>query len=138
MSNNKEKLDKCIRDLKLILETEQTLSKLEILKSNCNVDTLLEYALTMGIIKDLEDTFYIVNKMPEISEKLSACIRKSPKKEMLLGIINTNTNNSSNPDEYRYSGTYNSWSEVPGYNTEWNDRCRPSGVTIRGSSNCRC
>ena len=38
----------------------------------------------------------------------------------------------------RYAGTYGSLREVPGYGTEWNERCIPSGVVISGGRNARC
>jgi len=132
-----ENLEKCIRDLQKILEAEKLMSCLEQMNAkDSNIKQYLDYILKNNIVKNLEDVFYIVSKVPNISKQFSECIEKSEKRGNLVKlepkVIVEYTNRSP-------SGSYNSLSEVPGFGTEWNERCIPDGVSIRGrGNNSRC
>lgn len=155
MAINTDKLDKCIRDLRKIMEAERALQSLEIIRNTqTNITKFIEYALSVGLISTLEEVFYLVQQIPEISDTLAQCIRKSEERAKLVDVkpkTNTVTEyvyvdssprgsaRDAGPNApYQYNGKgYNSIKEIPGYGTEWNDRCVPDGVN-RNSSNGRC
>lgn len=132
-----ENLEKCIRDLQKIVEAEKLMSGLEQMNAkDSNVKQYLDYILRNRIVKNMEDVFYIVIKMPEISKQLAECIEKSERRGNLVKLKENIVIQSS---RCQYSGTYNSLKDVPGYGTEWNERCVPDGVSIKGyGSNSRC
>lgn len=131
-----EKLDICIEDLQKICKAQTLLKDVKNSNPVDNVEPYLKYILENRVVKDLEDVFYIVTTYPDIAERMSNAIKKYG----LDGLKDKSSSSSnSNSDYYRYSGTYDDIRDVPGYGTEWNDRCIPDGVSIRGRDrNERC
>jgi hypothetical protein len=152
MGINDTKLQRCIRDLTKIVEAQKSFNNLEVLKDarNDNLERFIDYAISNHIIDSLEDVFEVVRCIPSLNSTMSKCVQNSRlmKKQVIKddydnsGCYRCVVSNNSSPNprcEQSYSGTYNSLSEVPGYGTEWNERCVPDGVTIRGcNSRCPC
>ena len=140
---NKEKLDSLIRDIKKVKEAEKALQGLEIAGSVIsNIDKVIDYALNTRIISTLEDIVYIVQIYPEIADALvkrvyldnnRGDVVKAPEK------IRTEVKYESSINApYQYNGRgYKSLKDVPGYGTEWNDRCVRDEV-YRDRNNQRC
>ena len=127
MKNNMENL---INDLKTAIEIEHKIVNLKTLKMESPVEKLIETAIDYRTIKTTSDLFNVVKQFPEFEERIISIYDKILEKKQ------------KERDEYykkeiirtsKYSGTYDNYSDAPGYGTEWNERCIPDGVYIRNA-----
>lgn len=131
----REELTKLLEDIKKVKQASELLSSVSTTKMGVEVGNLVDYALTHNIIKGTDDIVTLSIENPELKDIFTKSydnyISSKIKKE------SDYRRKAEEKYEYRYAGTYNSLSEVPGYGTEWNERCTPAGVVIRGV-NTRC
>lgn len=128
------KLDKNVQDLKKIVDAEKLIGKLEFMQEESHVERYLNYILDNEIVSSLEEVFYLVQKVPEVSEPMANCLRIN---KMRGKLVHLSVNIKTSCDRDDVSGIYKDLRDVPGYGTEWNERCIPEGVIIR-HSNDRC
>lgn len=131
---NTEKLDKCIKDISKINEAQKLLEEITYNINSNNLNNYLSYVIKNKVVCTLGEVFYIVTKIPEISEAMEKVISIHG-----LNGVNKVTETILQDREPSYpSGNYNSLSDVPGYGTDWNERCVPKGVSINNRRNERC
>lgn len=119
-----------IEDCKRLLKMQESLDCIETTKLKNPLDELLEYGIKYDIIENAHDLVKFSIQVPPLAEKMSELYDDNINKK------NRKAKRQRN-EEYKYAGTYDKLSDVPGYGTEWNSRCIPSGVVIR-NKNGRC
>lgn len=131
----REELEKLASDINKVISAEKILSGLETIKAPQQLEVLIEYAIEHNIIKNTYDVLEVATKCPDVKEvlaqKYDCCINKR------MESLKDQRKEAERRYEYRYAGTYEKLSDVPGYGTEWNNRCIPAGVVI-GNGNERC
>lgn len=135
--DKKQQLEMFVRDIKKVHEAEQVLKGLEIMgKIASNTENVINYALSKKIISSLEDVIYVIKQAPEIEDILVKSIYAFKDRGDLVK-AEPHVEYRSAP--YQYNGTgYNRLQDVPGYGTQWNERCVPDGVNIKNSGYERC
>lgn len=126
----REELKKLSEDIKKVQKAESILSTIATLSIDSEMEKLINYALDRNIIKGTMDVVDLCADNPEAQKTITKAYDKYMKEK-------TEREKESYNYSRRYAGTYDSLSEVPGYGTEWNSRCIPDGVIIRGA-NKRC
>lgn len=126
----RDELAKLSSDIKKVQQAESILATVHTRREESELEKLIRYALHCNIIKSTLDLILVCNENPE-SQAQIADIYDAYMKEQKEAA------EKAVRESRRYAGTYNSLSEVPGYGTEWNSRCVPDGVIIRGR-NGRC
>ena len=129
--DRKEKqLELLIKDLKIAYAMENTVEQIKTVKIKSPVDELLEYSIGK-CIDSMRDCLTIVKEIPEIEQKVSDVYDEYQKKRRELEA-------KSYAREHKWDGVYDKIEDCPGYGTEFNSRCIPSGVIIRQKPNSRC
>ena len=100
------------------------------------IDTMLKYAIEKGIIGGARDVMTVSNAIPELEVRVADLYDESVEKEK--DRLRQETANLQSQWDRRYAGTYKSLSDVPGYGTEWNERCIPDGVSINRGKGRDC
>jgi hypothetical protein len=138
---DKQKLEAFIRDIKKIYEAEKALKGLEIMENiTGNTSTVIDYALSKKIISSLEDVIYVIKQVPEIEDVLVTRIYMYKDRGSLVKAepkIEYKTEYKTTPYQHNGMG-YNSLKDVPGYGTQWNERCVPDDVYVNRDRNNRC
>lgn len=114
-----------ISDIKKTIKAQDYLIDVSTTKLSSPLDELLEYGFNWNIIKSSYDVLKICYEIPEIENKLTTLYDKKIEEKI-------NKANSSN----KYAGVYERIEDVPGYGTEWNNRCIPDGVIIKNNGRC--
>lgn len=126
----REDLKKLSQDIKKVYQAESILATITSYSAASEMKKLIEYAMHTNIIKGTMDIVYLCSENPEAQESITKAydnyLAEKAKQEK-----------EQYTQAYRYAGVYDSISDVPGYGTEWNERCIPDGVCIRGR-NSRC
>lgn len=134
---DKQKLEAFVRDIKKVYEAEQTLKGLEIMGNvTSNTEKVIDYALSKKILSSLEDVIYVIKQVPEIEDILVKRIYAYKDRGDLVK-AETQIEYRNAPYQYNSQG-YNRIQDVPGYGTQWNERCIPEGVNIRNRGCERC
>jgi hypothetical protein len=134
-------IQKFFSDIRKAHEADLIMFGTELIQQN--LQTVIRYQLKQGITIEDFNKILIMGLEPEISSVLAKMMddfNKENRQAYSSSTDNYNTrkkSSSSSSNERCYAGVYNSLSEVPGYGTEWNDRCKPEGVIIR-NANERC
>ena len=128
----RSEIKQLIEDIKKVQEAQVLLARVNTVKLDSEINKLLESAIKHKIIKNTIDVVDICLEIPEIKDIVCNCYD-----DYIKGIKDKQKVAEERYDN-RYAGSYNSLREVPGYGTEWNERCIPSGVVIRGGRNSRC
>ena len=123
----KKDMQTLIEDCEKLLRVEEFVADVKTKKLTSHIDELLKYAFDYGIINSVSDVLEFSNAIPSLSQKVADMYDERIKKKA----------SEEAHTYYKYAGTYDKLSDVPGYGTEWNSRCVPDGVVIRGS-NERC
>ena len=131
----RKELEQLVEDMKKVKKAEELLSTVSTTKMPSELNNLVDYALEHNILKDINDIVDIAIENPELKEMLSDRYNNHIKKQM--DKIDERRKQAEHNYNYRYAGTYDSLSDVPGYGREWNERCVPDGVVVRGH-NSRC
>lgn len=94
-----------------------------------SMKAIIDYAFEKQMINNAKDLVSISLKFPELSDYMAEKYDQKNQDKI-----------ERYQEQYdrRFAGTYNSLREVPGYGTEWNERCIPDGVVIRSPRNNRC
>lgn len=122
-------LQTLIEDCEKLLKVEEYVLDVKTTKLTNHIDELLKYAFDYGVISSVSDVLEFSKAIPNLSKKVADMYDENIKKKA----------SSETRTYYKYAGTYDKLSDVPGYGTEWNNRCIPDGVIIRGSrGNGRC
>lgn len=121
------KLRTLIEDCEKLLKVEEYVCDVKTTKLTSHIDELLKYGFDYGIIDSVSDVLEFSKEIPNLSKKVADMYDERIKKRA----------NDEAHQYYKYAGTYNCLEDVPGYGTEWNHRCIPDGVVIRGR-NGRC
>lgn len=117
------KLQTLIDDCEKLLKVEEYVSDIKTTKLTNHLEELLTYAIDYGIIGSVSDVLEFSKAIPNLSSKVADMYETKIRKKA----------NDSAREYYKYAGTYDRLEDVPGYGTEWNNRCIPDGVVIRGS-----
>lgn len=125
----REELVKLSNDIKKVMEAAKVLSTVTTMKMEPELEKLIGYALEHNIIRGTSDVVDLSLENPEIKDIFSSMHDRYI--EQKIQGEKKKAKQAEQRYENRYAGTYNSWDEVPGYETEWNMRCPPSGVYIR-------
>ena len=123
----REEIKQLIEDIEKVQEAQVLLARVHTVKLDSEINKLIDYAIRKNIIKSTLDIVEICEKLPEIKEII--CKNYDDYKNKII-------KDAEYKYENRYAGTYNSLSDVPGYGTEWNERCIPSGVIVKRNSRC--
>ncbi len=121
------KLQTLIKDCQTLLKVEEYVCDVKTKKLTSHIDELLNYAFSYDIITSVSDILEFSQAIPSLSKKVADMYDERVKKRA----------NEEAQQYYKYAGTYDRLEDVPGYGTEWNNRCIPDGVVIRGG-NRRC
>lgn len=114
-----------IKDINTIYEIQGYLSNIKTIEMN-GLNELLDYSIKHNIINNIEDIVTLCIEFPDLKDIITKKYDEYIK-----------ANIKENNERYKYSGTYNSLKDIPGYGTEWNSRCIPDGVYIK-KTNRRC
>lgn len=121
------KLQALIEDCEKLLNVEQYVCDIQTTKLTNHIDELLTYAINYGIIGSVSDVLEFSKAIPNLGKKVADMYETKIKKAA----------DDSARQYYKYAGNYDRLEDVPGYGTDWNSRCIPDGVIIRGR-NDRC
>lgn len=126
----KKELDNIVNDLNKAYKLKDSLKEIKSFKID-PIEEIISYALSLRIIKTTSDVLEISRKVPEEVSNLLAVMHDKKIQEIY------NSESRSDPD-YKYRGTYDSLAELNAkFGTDFNQRCIPNGVIIRGINN-RC
>ena len=133
----REELKQLVEDIKKMQEAQVLLARVTTTKIEPEINKLIEYAIKHKIINTTRDVVDICFSVPELKDIITRCYDEHI--ENIINKANQRYKDAQYMYDNRYAGTYNSLSEVPGYGTEWNSRCIPSGVVIKNKGrNSRC
>ena len=128
----RQEIKQLIEDIKKVQEAQVLLARVNTIKLDSEINKLLDYAIKHKIIKSTIDIVDICLEIPEIKDIVCSSY------DDYIKSIKDKQKAVEERYDNRYAGTYGSLREVPGYGTEWNERCIPSGVVISGGRNARC
>lgn len=130
-----ERLDTLISDLKKAIKLNSEIENITTTKIESPVKQLLEYGFRVGIIDKTGDVLKVCKEIPDLEDLVTSMYDKKIKENKASEAKYA----AARAEERRkYAGTYDRYEDVPGYGTEWNMRCVPDGVVIRGRGNSRC